>query len=122
MKRTIILLVVAVLALALPAFAADKVEPIWSAQATNTSKLLSTAGFGEAQVTVAVMSGSPDGTVTIYYQPPNGLPLVSVASTTPSTWTAGVTAKTFRGPAGTALLVVLSGNTTGTVGAVAVLK
>lgn len=122
MKRTIILLVVAALALAFPAFAADKVEPIWSAQATNTSKLLSTAGFGEAQVTVAVMSGSPDGTVTIYYQPPNGLPLVSVASTTPSTWTAGVTAKTFRGPAGTALLVVLSGNTTGTVGAVAVLK
>ncbi|MFZ2908006.1 MAG: hypothetical protein WA014_02570 [Minisyncoccia bacterium] len=122
MKRTIILLVVAVLALALPAFAADKVEPIWSAQAANASKLLSTAGFGEAQVTVAVMSGSPDGTVTIYYQPPNGLPLVSVASTTPSAWTAGTTAKTFRGPAGTALLVVLSGNTTGTVGAVAVLK
>ena len=61
MKRTVILLVVAALALALPAFALDKVEPIWSAQATNTSKLLSTAGYGEAQVTIAVMSGRPFG-------------------------------------------------------------
>jgi hypothetical protein len=117
---TLLLILLAVIAFSW-AVSADEVKTIWTAQAANTSKLLSTAGYGEAQVTVAVMSGSPDGTVTIYYQPPNGLPLVSVISTTPSTW-AGTTAKTFRGPAGTALLVVLSGNTTGTVGAVAVLK
>ena len=61
MKRTVILLVVAALALALPAFALDKVEPIWSAQATNTSKLLSTAVHVEGAVETTETSGRPFG-------------------------------------------------------------
>lgn len=116
MKRAVSL-VLALLFLALPAFAADKVELIWTAQATNTSKSVQTAGYGEAQITVWAASGSPDGTVSIYNAPPSPAPLVLLA-----TYATPTTAKTFRGPAGTTLIVALSGNTTGTVGAVAVLK
>lgn len=116
MKRALSL-VLALFLLALPAFAADKVESIWTAQATNTAKAVQTAGYGEAQVTVWAASGTPDGTVSIYNAPPLGAPLVFLAS-----YPTPTAAKTFRGPAGTTLIVALSGNTTGTVGAVAVLK
>ena len=116
MKRVIVFLLALAL-LTAPAFAADKVEPIWTAQATNTSKAVQTAGYGEAQITVWAASGSPDGTVSIYNAPPAPAPLVLLA-----TYATPTTAKTFRGPAGTTIIVALSGNTTGTVGAVAVLK
>ena len=59
MKRALVLLLALAL-LAAPAFAADKVELIWTAQATNTSKSVQTAGYGEAQITVWAASGSPD--------------------------------------------------------------
>ena len=116
MKRALILFL-ALAFLVAPVYAADKVEPIWTAQATNASKAVQTAGYGEAQVTVWAASGSPDGTVSIYNAPPAPAPLVLLA-----TYATPTTAKTFRGPAGTTIIVALSGNTTGTVGAVAVLK
>ena len=117
MKKIICALVLAV-ALASVAFAAtDKVVPIWTAQGTNTSATVATDGYQTAQVTVWAASGSPDGTVRIYSSAPGGAPLVLLATyATPSA------AKTFRGPAGASLVVTLTSNTTGTVGAVAVLK
>ncbi len=109
---------VLVLLLALPAWAAtDSAVLVWAAQATSTSKAVDTTGYGEAQVTIWAVSGSPDGTVRIYYQPPNGAPLVLL-----STYATPTTAKTFRGPAGITLVFALTGMSTGTVGAVAVLK
>ncbi len=115
MKRALILFL-ALAFLAAPVYAADKVEPIWTAQATNTAKTIQTAGYGEAQVVVWAASGTPNGTVSIYDATP-GAPLVLLA-----TYATPTTAKKFRGPAGTTLVVALSGNSTGTVGAVAVLK
>lgn len=115
MRRALVALVLLV---ALPMFAAtDKAVSIWTAQATNTSASVDTAGYGEAQVTVWAVSGSPDGTVRIYSAAPSGAPLVLLA-----TYATPATAKTFRGPAGTGIVVTLTGMTTGTVGAVAVLK
>lgn len=117
MKKPLLALILAVI-LASTAFAAtDKVVSIWTAQGTNTSASVASDGYQTAQVTVWAASGSPDGTVRIYSHAPSGAPLVLLATyATPST------AKTFRGPAGTGIVVTLTGNTTGTVGAVAVLK
>ena len=115
MKKTLIALV---LLLALPLLAAsDKVVTVWTAQATNVSTAVDTAGYQTAQVTVWAVSGSPDGTVRVYSQAPAGAPLVLLA-----TYATPTAAKTFRGPAGSGIVIALSGNTTGTVGAVAVLK
>lgn len=114
MKRAIILLVV-LLALALPAFAAD-VKPIWTAQAANVATPVDVSTYQSGQVVVWAASGTPDGTVTIYDTTP-GAPSVKLAE-----YPTPTAAKKFRGPVGVSLLVVLSGNTTGTVGAVAVLK
>ena len=115
MKKIILVLL---LVLALPALAAtDKVVTVWTAQATNTSTAVPSDGYQTAQVTIWAASGSPDGTVRIYSQAPGGAPLVLLA-----TYATPTAAKTFRGPAGTGIVVALSGNTTGTVGAVAVLK
>lgn len=112
------LLIALVLLVALPVLAAtDRTATIWTAQATNTSASLDTAGYNEAQITIWAASGSPDGTVRIYYQPPNGAPLVLLA-----TYATPTTAKTFRGPAGITLVFALTGMSTGTVGTVAVLK
>lgn len=116
MKRALVLFL-ALAFLVAPVYAADKVEPIWTAQATNTAKTIQTDGYGEAQVTVWAASGTPDGTVSIYNAPPSPAPLVLLA-----TYATPTTAKTIRGPAGMTLVVALSGNSTGTVGAVAVLK
>ncbi|MDQ5976067.1 MAG: hypothetical protein QG661_3276 [Actinomycetota bacterium] len=115
MKKTIAAIVLLV---ALPLFAAaDKVVSVWTAQATNTSASVETSGYQTAQVTFWAVSGSPDGTARVYSAAPNGAPLVLLATyATPST------AKTFRGPAGTGIVVTLTGMTTGTVGAVVVLK
>lgn len=115
MRKTIIALV---LLLALPLLAAtDKVVTVWTGQATNTSTTVLTDGYATAQVTIWAKSGSPDGTAKVYLVPPNGAPLVLLA-----TYATPTTAKTFRGPAGTSLVLALSGMTTGTVGAVVVLK
>lgn len=95
----------------------DKVVTVFNGQATSKSTVVDTAGYAEAQVTVWGASGSPDGTVTVYHSTPSGAPLVALATyATPSA------AKTFRGPVGTAIVVTLTGNTTGTVSVVAVLK
>ena len=115
MRKTIVALV---LLLALPLLAAtDKVVTVWTAQAANISSTVLTDGYQTAQVTIWAKSGSPDGTVKVYSQAPAGAPLVPLA-----TYATPTTAKTFRGPAGISIVVALSGNTTGTVGAVAVLK
>lgn len=115
MRRAVVALV---LLLALPLLAAtDKVVSVWTGQATNTSTSVDTAGHQTAQVTVWAKSGSPDGTVRVYSQPPGGAPLVLLA-----TYATPTAAKTFRGPAGTTLVLALSGMTTGTVGTVVVLK
>jgi len=106
------------LVLALPALAAtDKVVTVWTGQATNVSTAVASDGYQTAQVTFWAKSGSPDGTAKVYLVPPNGAPLVLLA-----TYATPTTAKTFRGPAGTSLVLALSGMTTGTVGAVVVLK
>lgn len=106
------------LLLAFTAMAAtDKVVTVWTAQATNTSTTVLTDGYQTAQVTFWAKSGSPDGTAKVYNVPPNGAPLVLLA-----TYATPTTAKTFRGPAGTSLVLALSGMSTGTVGAVVVLK
>lgn len=115
MKKIIVALV---LLLALPLLAAtDKVVTVWTGQATNISTTVLTDGYATAQVTFWAASGSPDGTARVYLVPPNGAPLVLLA-----TYATPTTAKTLRGPAGTSLVLALSGMTTGTVGAVVVLK
>lgn len=114
MKRLSVLLVL--LLLSLPAFA-DQVVQVWTAQDTNVTTTVATQGFKTAQVTIWAASGSPDGTVTIYYVPPNGGQWVTLKTyATPSA------AKTFAGPVGTTLALALSGNSTGTVSANVVLK
>lgn len=96
--------------------AGDTVKALLTAQATDTSVSVSASGYQVAVVTVWAASGSPDGTVRIYSSAP-GAPLVLLATyATPST------AKSFRGPVDASLVVALTGNTTGTVSAVAVLK
>ena len=111
-------LCVLLLLLSIPALAAtDKVVTVWTGQATNISTAVASDGYQTAQVTIWAKSGAPDGTVRVYSQAPAGAPLVLLA-----TYATPTTAKTFRGPAGTGIVVALSGNTTGTVGAVAVLK
>lgn len=111
-------LCVLLLLLSIPALAAtDKVVTVWTGQATNISTAVASDGYQTAQVTIWAKSGSPDGTVRVYSQAPAGAPLVLLA-----TYATPTTAKTFRGPAGTDIVVALSGNTTGTVGAVAVMK
>lgn len=97
--------------------ATDKVATVWTAQATNTSTTVLTDGYQTAQVTIWAASGSPDGTARVYLVPPNGAPLVLLA-----TYATPTTAKTFRGPVGTSLVLALSGMSTGTVGASVVLK
>lgn len=96
---------------------ADKAVSVWAAQATDTSTTVTSDGYQTAQVTVWAVSGSPDGTVRIYSRAPSGAPLVLLA-----TYATPTAAKTFRGPAGVGIVVALSGNSTGTVGAVVVLK
>ena len=111
-------LAILLLVLALPALAAtDKVVTVWTGQATNTSTAVASDGYQTAQVTIWAKTGSPDGTVKVYSQAPAGAPLVLLA-----TYATPTTAKTFRGPAGTSLVLALSGMSTGTVGAVVVLK
>ena len=80
--------------------ATDKVVTVWTAQAANTSTTVLTDGYQTAQVTIWAKSGSPDGTAKVYLVPPNGAPLVLLA-----TYATPTTAKTFRGPAGTSLVV-----------------
>lgn len=104
------------LAFAAPA-ATDKVVTVWTAQATNTSATVLTDGYQTAQVTIWAASGSPNGTAKVYLVPPNGAPLVLLAA-----YATPTTAKTFRGPTGTSLVLALTGMSTGTVGAVVVLK
>lgn len=114
MKRALVFLLALFL---VGPLSADQVKSIWTAQTAPAAVAIPTDGYQTAQVTIWVVSGSPDGTVTIYSQPPGGAPLVAL-----KTYATPTTAKTFRGPAGTGLVVALSGNTTGAVGAIAVLK
>lgn len=116
MKKFTLAFVLALLLLAGVA-AADKVVPIWAAQAAPASTIIDTVGYQTAQVTIWAASGSPDGTVTIYLVPPGNAGFITLATyATPSA------AKTFRGPAGVTLAIALAGNTTGTVGVNVVLK
>ena len=114
MKRAAAVLAI-VLVLAFP-LAADTVKALLTAQGTDTSASVDATGFKSAVVTVWAASGSPDGTVRIYSAPP-GAPLVLLATyATPSA------AKSFRGPVDAGVVVTLTGNTTGKVSVVAVLK
>lgn len=95
----------------------DKVVSVFTGQDANGAVVVDTAGYGEAQVTIWSSAGTPDGTVTVYHSTPAGAPLHALAS-----YATPTTAKTFRGPVGTAIVVALSGHSTGEVSAVAVLK
>ena len=93
-------LFLALLLLAFPAFAADKVVSVWTAQEENVATAVVTEGYQTAQVTIWAVSGSPDGTARVYSAAPGGAPLVLLA-----TYATPTTARTFRGPAGTGLVV-----------------
>lgn len=116
MKRLLLSLALC-LALLSGVASADKVVPIWAAQATPAQTQIDTVGYQTAQVNVWATSGTPDGTVTVYLVPPGNAGLVTLA-----TYATPTTVKTFRGPAGATLAIALSGNTTGTVGVNVVLK
>ncbi len=114
MKRLALILALLLLA---GVASADKVVPIWAAQATPAQTIVDTTGYQTAQVTIYATSGSPNGTVTLYLVPPGNPGLVTLA-----TYATPTTPKTFRGPAGITLAIALTGNTTGTVGVNVVLK
>jgi hypothetical protein len=115
-KRLLFALLVAVI-LAGPVAAGDKVNLVWTAQATNTTATIDTTGYKSAQVTIWAAEGSPDGTVSIYYDSDRGGPLVLLKQ-----YATPTTVKTFAGPVGTKLVVGLSGMSTGKVGCTVVLK
>lgn len=115
-KLSAVLVIVIVFVLALPA-SADKVVTVFSGQDVPKSVAVDTTGYQTALVTIWAASGTPNGTVTIYSAPPNGAPLVSLTS-----YATPTTAKTFRGPVGAGLVIVLAGNSTGTVSTSVVLK
>jgi hypothetical protein len=98
---------------------ADVIVPIWTAQAAASATFSrDTAGFREAQVTVGATPGtSPAGTVTIYVAATPTSPLISVSS-----YATPTAPKTFRGPVGGMIYVVLTGNSVGTVDAVLLLR
>ena len=115
-KLSAVLVIVIVFVLALPA-SADKVVTVFSGQDVPKSVAVDTTGYQTALVTIWAASGTPNGTVTIYSQPPLGAPPVALA-----TYATPTTAKTFRGPVGASIVVSITGLSSGTISAVAVLK
>lgn len=115
MKKAIAILAFCALLVAGVA-SADKVSTVWAAQTLNVQSEVDTTGYKTAQVTISAVSGSPDGTATIYYVAPNGERTLLKSYATPTT------AKTYAGQCGTKLVLALTGNSTGAVGAVVVLK
>lgn len=96
---------------------ADTAMLIWSTQGANAQATVDTRGAWDAQVTIWGSSGTPDGTVTVYADDGPDAPLVQLAS-----YPTPTTAKKFAGKPGLAIRIVLTGNTTGTVGVKVVLK
>jgi hypothetical protein len=96
---------------------ADSSRLVWSAQGANAQATVDTRGYWDAQVTIWGSSGTPDGTVTVYADDGSDAPVVALAS-----YPTPTAAKKFAGKPGLALRIVLSGNTTGTVGVKVVLK
>ena len=118
MKKALAFLAVGALLALLPlGLLAERTVPVWTAQATNVETAVDTTGAASAVVSIWAASGTPDGTVRIIY-----LPLGSPTYVTLATYAMPTSVKSFRGPVGEGLRLVLTGNTTGTVGAVAVLK
>lgn len=96
---------------------ADMTKLVWSTQGDNAQATVDTRGAWDAQVTIWGSSGTPNGTVTVYADDGPDAPLVQLAS-----YPTPTTAKKFSGKPGLAIRIVLSGNTTGTVGVKVVLK
>lgn len=96
---------------------ADSAKLVWSTQGANAQATVDTRGYWDAQVTIWGSGGTPDGTVTVYADDGPDAPQVQLAS-----YPMPTTAKKFSGKPGLAIRIVLSGNTTGTVGVKVVLK
>lgn len=96
---------------------ADMEKLVWSTQGANAQATVDTRGAWDAQVTIWGSSGKPDGTVTVYADDGPDAPQVLLAS-----YPTPTSAKKFAGKPGLAIRIVLSGNTTGTVGVKVVLK
>lgn len=96
---------------------ADMEKLVWSTQGANAQATVDTRGAWDAQVTIWGSSGTPDGTVTVYADDGPDAPQVLLAS-----YPTPTSAKKFAGKQGLAIRIVLSGNTTGTVGVKVVLK
>lgn len=115
MKRVLPLLIALILAYA-PPLLADKNVSVLAATSTNQEVVVNTEGYNTAVVSVS--GASATGTVTVYVAPSASSPQRTAVATyaTPST------TKTYRGPTSGALVVALTGNTTGTATVTAVLK
>lgn len=96
---------------------ADTSKLIWSVQATDAQETIDTRGYWDAQITIWASSGTPNGTVYVYADDGPDAPIVELAK-----YATPTAAKKFAGKPGLAIRVVLSGNTTGTVGVKVVLK
>ena len=96
---------------------ADSSKLVWSVQGDDAQATVDTRGYWDAQVTIWASGGTPDGTVTVYADDGPDAPQVLLAS-----YPTPTDAKKFAGKPGLALRIVLSGNTTGTVGVKVVLK
>lgn len=90
---------------------------LWDNQATNTTTFFPISGGDELQVTV-IGNSTPDGTVTIYTCPQR----VVASCVVVSTYATPTTAKTFVGTSQPFVYVTLTGNTTGNVDLLVVLK
>ena len=90
---------------------------VWDNQPTNATIFVPTPSGNEAQVTI-IGNSTPDGTVTVYTCPNRSTAgCVAVA-----TYATPTTAKTYFGTSSPQLYVTLTGNTTGSVDVLLVLK
>lgn len=99
---------------------ADVAFTAFNASGTNGTYVQNTAGYKTISVTVLAASGSPDGTVTVYVVP-GGTDSVAKRVAV-ATYATPTTAKTYYGPATGAVVIELTGNSTGTVTVTGVLK
>lgn len=99
---------------------ADVAFTAFDASGTNGTYVQNTAGYKTISVTVLAASGSPDGTVTVYVVP-GGTDSVAKRVAV-ATYATPTTAKTYYGPATGAVVIELTGNSTGTVTVTGVLK
>lgn len=116
MKRALVV-IVALLATFAASAEVVSFSQLWDNQPTNTTTWFPTSGGTELQVSV-IGNSTPDGTVTIYTCPQR----VVASCVVVATYATPTTAKTYVGTSTPFVYVTLTGNSTGNVDLLVVLK